>query len=258
MKNYIQKYCCTLLFSYTIYIGVTLNRNQIHQNFTHRAASEIEKTLNCINCSSGPAADSGLRLSLACSAAAQPAHSRTALSSGPKNSPLGQPAKLPACLAARSRDPGRNLGLGRENGLLLYPTWANFGPHGSSRSWPSDQIRRLSGIFAGSKPATGRLPHQTLAAILSSSLFFLSTERRRRSLDRQRQPEGGGGGRISPAPSNPHLPRLSFLRKRAAAADAARRWPSRRHACLAAPWPRSSWAFLFSLLSHCLPLPLLP
>jgi len=157
-KLYTEVLLYSFIFLYNIHVGVTLNRNQMHQNFTHRAASEIEKTLNCINCSSGPAADSGLRLSLACSAAAQPAHSCTALSSGPKNGPLGRPARLPACLAARSRDPGRNLGLGRENGLLLYPTWANFGPHGSSRSWPSDQIRWLSGVFARSKPATGRLP----------------------------------------------------------------------------------------------------
>ena len=70
-----------------------------------------------------------------------------------------QPRKpaQPTRRAWRPRAPGHSVGLGRENGTRSAPSWAEFGPTGAGRSWPSDldptAIRVSCGNKTGGRPS---------------------------------------------------------------------------------------------------------
>ena len=93
--------------------------NKCIQNFIENDSEKIEKTLKII--------------------IVEAAQKRK-----PARGPLG--ARLPRALAAAWAWAGISA-------PRVAPSWAKSGPTGAVRSWPLDQIGRLSVFFAGTKPA---------------------------------------------------------------------------------------------------------
>ena len=85
----------------------------------------------------------------------------------------------------------KNLGLGRESGLPLWPVW----PVGrAGRRAPLDTIQRLAARPTGSKPPAGRPPPRTLTHFLPHPSLLSRRRRRRVEGDGAGEAARGGGG----------------------------------------------------------------
>ena len=96
--------------------------------------------------------------------------------------PKGKNGMRPTRRAPPPR-PGRSVGLGRKIGPRSAHSWAECGPTGGDRSWPSDLIRRPAASLAGSK--LGRRPPPQHPRTFSLSPFSLHAKQRR---PRRRRP----------------------------------------------------------------------
>ena len=114
----------------------------------------------------------------------------TTVERGPKAKTGPRPARR-----APPPRPGHSVGLGRKIGPRSAHSWAECGPTGGDRSWPSDLIRRPAASLAGSKP--GRRPPRN-PRTFSLSPFSLHAKQRRPRRRRPWRPRRRGWRRHRP------------------------------------------------------------
>ena len=114
----------------------------------------------------------------------------------------GPKAKTGPRPARRAPPPrqGRSVGMGRKIGPRSAHSWAECGPTGGDRSWPSDLIQRPAASLAGSNPGR-RPPPETLEHFHSP--LSLSTQNSGGHGDDGHGDRGGGvaGAAIDPLAS---------------------------------------------------------